>query len=69
MMKNNVLYLVLVALVVAGMILMVSCIRADQKEITSLRERVNNLEIVINHEFLEPTKSEKVRVRQPSGQI
>jgi hypothetical protein len=62
-MRLNILLIVLVVLLAAGMMLMVSNVRSQHKEILSLRNRVENLELIISHEFHIPKKT------VPSGQI
>lgn len=50
-MRLNKLLVALVSLLVIGMMLMVSNIRSQHKEIFRLRNRVENLEIVINQDL------------------
>jgi hypothetical protein len=53
-MRLNKLLIALVTLLVIGMMLMVSNVRSQHKEIISLRNRVENLEIVINRDLRLP---------------
>lgn len=49
-MRINKLLIILLTVLVVGIILMASNIQQHQREITRLRQRVDNLEIVINHD-------------------
>ncbi len=49
-MRINKLLIILLAVLVVGLVLMASNIKEHQREIVQLRQRVQNLETVVNHD-------------------